>query len=755
MTELARGAVGDRPWGRTLGALGTRGLSGQLTLLGDGKPYRVAFHEGAVVGASSPLASDAAVRIALTGGLITSTQVADITRRIATSPHRDEVEVLAEAVKLAPDHATKLRRRLVAQRAARTFSIERGDFVVEDRIDVPVVPGSELDIRAVIYLGARANLTEDRLATEVVTLGGWFQLKPDVVGDLAQFGFTEPDKPVLQRLVTGANLDDLEIAASDGVGAHGVRAIVYALVSCNACDVEAQPRPSIGRAARETLQRPVVRATTPPIDQRRAGGTNPPRSARGSTTPPRDATPRASVDVPDGMQLRSPRTTSSPVARSPSTPPPSRSPSTPPPSRSPSTPPPTRTTGQQPIVSRATTPPTTIAHDDPASPRTQTPTGSNPVTSRTPTNPTPTGPMQPRTATGPTSGRTPTNPTPTGPMQPRTATGPTLSRTATPVPTTARTPTPTGPQVGRVPTNPTVGRATTPTSSPATGRVPTNPSVGRTPTPLDLARARTPSPSPETDDARRAAVPPRVKRNTAAAQETESLIRDRLTQLERGADHFVLLGISHDASADVTRAAYFTLARKLHPDRLASLGIADAQRDAQKLFAQINSAFAILNDATKRAEYVQLIGRGGEAAAREEDAKAGAVAMRAMHAEEAFRRGEMALRREQLDQALVEFTTALELQPNEPEYVAMLAWTKFAASTDKPSIASETRGKLIRAADQSERSPAARFYLGRVERILGREREALSHFQEVLRIKPNHAEASSEIRVLEARLRKR
>jgi hypothetical protein len=85
----------------------------------------------------------------------------------------------------------------------------------------------------------------------------------------------------------------------------------------------------------------------------------------------------------------------------------------------------------------------------------------------------------------------------------------------------------------------------------------------------------------------------------------------------------------------------------------------------------------------------------------------------------------------------------------------MLAWTKFAASTDKASIAAETRGKLTRAADQSDRSPAARFYLGRVERILGREREALSHFQEVLRIKPNHAEASSEIRVLEARLRKR
>src|SRR5882757_6490240 len=94
---LARGAVTDRPWGQTLGALAKRGLSGQLTVTADGKQYRIAFGAGAIVGASSPLASDAAVRIAMTSGLISSTQVADITRRVATSPHRDEIDVIAEA----------------------------------------------------------------------------------------------------------------------------------------------------------------------------------------------------------------------------------------------------------------------------------------------------------------------------------------------------------------------------------------------------------------------------------------------------------------------------------------------------------------------------------------------------------------------------------------------------------------------------------------------------------------------------------
>ena len=49
----------DRPWGRTLGALAMRGLTGQVNVVTDGKVYRIGFHGGAVVGAHSPLASDA------------------------------------------------------------------------------------------------------------------------------------------------------------------------------------------------------------------------------------------------------------------------------------------------------------------------------------------------------------------------------------------------------------------------------------------------------------------------------------------------------------------------------------------------------------------------------------------------------------------------------------------------------------------------------------------------------------------------
>jgi tetratricopeptide (TPR) repeat protein len=245
----------------------------------------------------------------------------------------------------------------------------------------------------------------------------------------------------------------------------------------------------------------------------------------------------------------------------------------------------------------------------------------------------------------------------------------------------------------------------------------------------------------------------RPKQITAATLEIEALLAKKIPMLDQGVDYFTLFGLPVGASADDVRSTYFMLARKLHPDRLAAIGIEDDDRQAQRLMACINEAFAVLNDPIRREEYLSILRRGGEAAVRPEEQKADELAMRVMRAEEAFRQGEMALRRDQIAHALQFFSTAVELQPNEPEYQALFAWAQFANTADKEPIALQTRKALIRAAETNPDSPTARFYLGRVERMLGREKEALACFYEVLRIKPNHSEASSEARILEQRLK--
>jgi curved DNA-binding protein CbpA len=289
-------------------------------------------------------------------------------------------------------------------------------------------------------------------------------------------------------------------------------------------------------------------------------------------------------------------------------------------------------------------------------------------------------------------------------------------------------------------------------SSGVVGGRPTAVGSGATRQPAAAAApAPRPTPPPPAGDPRRVRLAAR-RADPVRAEEVRALIAQRLELLDQGVDHFQLLGIPADAPLDEVRRAYFALARQLHPDRLAALGIHDGPRDAQRLFAHVNTAFAVLSDRTRRDEYAAVLRRGGEAVVRAEQAQAEAIAKRIIESEDAFQRGEAALRAGQLALAIGELGRAVELNPDEADYRATLAWARFCAAPDKQGAGAEARAALERAIAASPRAINPRFLLGRVERILGRDEDALRHFQDVLRRAPGHHEAASEVRVLEQRL---
>ncbi|MEL0317358.1 MAG: DnaJ domain-containing protein, partial [Aquiluna sp.] len=68
-------------------------------------------------------------------------------------------------------------------------------------------------------------------------------------------------------------------------------------------------------------------------------------------------------------------------------------------------------------------------------------------------------------------------------------------------------------------------------------------------------------------------------------------------------DHYEVLGLSRDATADDIKKSYRRLARELHPD-------INPAPEAQDRFKQVTHAYEVLSDPQTRAQY----DRGGDGA---------------------------------------------------------------------------------------------------------------------------------------------
>lgn len=261
------------------------------------------------------------------------------------------------------------------------------------------------------------------------------------------------------------------------------------------------------------------------------------------------------------------------------------------------------------------------------------------------------------------------------------------------------------------------------------------------------------TPTPPGRPAKPSATPrPRAAAAAADIALIRALVRERTALLEAGADHFALLGVTEQTSPDKIRAAYFEVARQLHPDRIVATGLEDIRAEAQRLFARINAAFGILSHPKKRGEYLATLRAGGEAVVRRKQEEAEVLAARLVAAEDHFRGGEMALRRSHYEAAIAEFKQAVELNPEEAEHHALLAWAQWCAAPDKTAAAKPARAALDKAAALSPKNPVPHLLLGKIARALGDDEVAAKHLRRCLEVSPGHAEAGSELRIIEARL---
>jgi len=182
-------------------------------------------------------------------------------------------------------------------------------------------------------------------------------------------------------------------------------------------------------------------------------------------------------------------------------------------------------------------------------------------------------------------------------------------------------------------------------------------------------------------------------------------LHERLDEI----DHYEVLGLPPDASPSAVKKAYFSAARRFHPDAVARLGLASLRREANELFARIAQAYQTLSSPDRRQAYDQR-GRGDGAPANH--------ANRVAQAETLFRKGEVMVKVGNFKGALDFLRPCVELWPEEADYQALLGWALYKATPSRPEVAREhlEKADALRGDD-----PLVLFRLGMVLRRLGEE----------------------------------
>jgi len=141
--------------------------------------------------------------------------------------------------------------------------------------------------------------------------------------------------------------------------------------------------------------------------------------------------------------------------------------------------------------------------------------------------------------------------------------------------------------------------------------------------------------------------------------------------------------------------------------------------------------------------------RGGQVPDAPDESRAAApgdAIERALEADDAYRRALDLTRRGELELAKVHALRALELDTENPDYVAINAW--LGASSGEPDAIEHSIQRLTDALRGSPGCQTAMLFRARLYRKVNRLNEALQDFEAVLRLNPSNREANSEARSL-------
>ncbi|MFY3743443.1 DnaJ domain-containing protein [Anaeromyxobacter sp. Red801] len=222
--------------------------------------------------------------------------------------------------------------------------------------------------------------------------------------------------------------------------------------------------------------------------------------------------------------------------------------------------------------------------------------------------------------------------------------------------------------------------------------------------------------APEAGDAVYGKAPAPPRRRPLPADRAEA-VRQAALQILPGS-YFRALGVDISAGPAEIEAAYREVAGRFHPDAFAQFEVGDLEDLLAAVQDKVTAAYKVLSTPEKREAYLSFLMLRYELSGVRRPGIDVA-------AEIALKRGERALRARRISDALAAFREAVERNPREPEYLAMLG---FAALHD-PALppgerAQEARRQARKALSLAPDGGRAAAVLALAEAALGEVAEA-------------------------------
>jgi curved DNA-binding protein CbpA len=265
------------------------------------------------------------------------------------------------------------------------------------------------------------------------------------------------------------------------------------------------------------------------------------------------------------------------------------------------------------------------------------------------------------------------------------------------------------------------------------------------PSAVAAPRAAAPPPSPTSPEP-----VPESPAEAPPSDDPRTLIEE-LFERGRKPTHYEVLGVARSAPADEIKRVYYSLARRLHPDRFRRDTDEPIRQQIDAAFAKVTQAYEVLKDARLRAAYdIKTPPPGADAGHRvpagvrveraggADDAPSPAdESSQLARAEEIFQQGLAALQKNDVALARRRLGEAALLVPRQARY---RAYYGRALARDK-SARRQSEAELQAAIALDERNATYHVMLAELYHEHGLRRRAENELERALRLDPKHAAA--------------